>query len=76
MHFFSLLPKLSLCPSMLNRNTETEFWVKEKKIACIALPGKGGHSRLMPSLGREWEVVLQLAQWKIKTRISIRVGAA
>ena len=33
---------------MLNRNMETEFWVKEKKIACIALPGKGGHSRLMP----------------------------
>ena len=48
---------------MLNRNVETEFGVKEKKIAFIALPfgvkekkiafialpGKGGHSRLVPS---------------------------
>ena len=43
-----LLAKLGLCPLVLNRNLETEFWVKEKKIAFIALPGKGGHSRLMP----------------------------
>ena len=24
---------------------DTEFWVKEIKVAFIALPGKGGHSR-------------------------------
>ena len=39
------LLKLGLCPLVPNRNVETEFWVEEKK---IALPGKGGHSRLMP----------------------------
>ena len=43
-----LLPKLGLCPRVLNSNVETEFWVKEKKVAFIALPGKGGHGRLMP----------------------------
>ena len=33
---------------------ETEFWVKEKKIAFIALPGKGGPSGLktVPLLGK------------------------
>ena len=43
-----LMPKLSLCPLVLNGNAEIEFWVKEKKIIFIALPGKGGHDRLMP----------------------------
>ena len=33
---------------MPNRNVETEIWVKEEKIVFIALPGKGGHSRLVP----------------------------
>ena len=54
-----VLPKLSLHPSVLNRNTE--FWVKEKKIAFIALPGRAGHNelrpyRLCPALGehRRW----------------------
>ena len=42
------LPKLSLCPPLSNRNVETEFWVMEKNNSFIALPGKGGHSRLMP----------------------------
>ena len=42
-----VLLKLGLCPLVPNRNAETEFWVKEKKIAFIALSGKGGHSRLM-----------------------------
>lgn len=42
------LPKLGLCPLLLNRNVETEFWVKEKNIAFIALLGIGGYSRLMP----------------------------
>ena len=36
-----LLPKLGLCPPVPNRNMETQFGVKEKKIAFIALPGKG-----------------------------------
>ena len=52
---------------MLNRNVETEFGVKEKKIAFIALPGEEGHSRLMPSrlcpvLGenRRWSYSLEL----------------
>ena len=42
---------------MPNRNSETESWGKEKKIAFMALPGKGDHgrliaSRLCPPLGR------------------------
>ena len=28
----SLLPKVGLCPLVLNRNAEREFWEKEKKI--------------------------------------------
>ena len=44
----ALLPKqLGLCPPLWNRNSETEFGGKEKKVF-IALPGKGGHGRLMP----------------------------
>ena len=45
---FVLLPKLILYPPVPNRNSKTEFGVKKKKIDCIALPGKGGHGRLMP----------------------------
>ena len=30
-----LLPKLCLCPQLQNRNPETEFWGKEKKIALL-----------------------------------------
>ena len=30
-----LLPKLGLCPLVPNRNTETEFEVKEKRIALL-----------------------------------------
>ena len=41
--------KPALCPPVLNRNSEAEFWVKETKNSFIALPGKGGYSRLMPS---------------------------
>ena len=42
-------PKPDLCPLGLNRNrnVETGFWVKEKKITFIAFPGKGGRSRLV-----------------------------
>ena len=40
--------KLSLYPQMLNRNLEAELWVKERKRTFTALPGKGGHSKLMP----------------------------
>lgn len=43
-----LLSTLSLCLLVLNRHSETEFWVKEEKISFIALPGKGDLSRLMP----------------------------
>jgi len=45
-----LLPKHGFCLLVLNGNMtpETEFWVKEKKIAFIALPGEGGQGRLMP----------------------------
>ena len=42
-----LFLELCRCPPVLNRNLETEFGVKEKKIASLALPGKRGHSRLM-----------------------------
>jgi len=40
-----------------NRNMKREFWVKEKKIAFITLPGKGGHSKQnalknVPSIGK------------------------
>ena len=32
-----LLPKLSLCSPVLNRNADTEFWVKQKIIVyCFA----------------------------------------
>ena len=47
-----MLWKLSLCPPVLHRNSETAFWAKEKKQktknSFTALPGKGGHSWLMP----------------------------
>ena len=42
------LLKLGLCPPVPNRNAEAGFWVKENKIAFIALPGEGDPSRLMP----------------------------
>ena len=44
----NLLPKLGLCSPVPNRNKETEFWVKKRRAAFIALPGKGGPSGLMP----------------------------
>ena len=34
-------PELGLCLLLLNRNLETEFWVKAEKNSFIALPGKG-----------------------------------
>ena len=37
-----LLLEFGLCLLVLNRTTETEFWVQEKKNSFIALPGKGG----------------------------------
>ena len=36
-----LFPKLSLCPPLPNRNAETEFWVKEEKIALLLCQAKG-----------------------------------
>ena len=47
-HPILLLLKLDLSPLVLNRNAETEFWVKEKKIALLLCQAKKGHSRLMP----------------------------
>ena len=38
--FEGLLLKLGLCLLLLNRNTETEFWVKEKKIALLPCQAK------------------------------------
>ena len=32
-----LLPKLALCPLVLGRNSETEFWAKEKKKIALLL---------------------------------------
>lgn len=43
-----VLLKLGLCPTVLNRNLETEFWVKAKKDSCMVLPSKGVRSWLMP----------------------------
>ena len=40
--------KLSLCPQVSNRNAETGLGAKKKENSFIALPGKSGHSRLMP----------------------------
>ena len=56
-----VLSEVSLCPLVPHRNTETEFWVKEKKFVLLLCQAKEGHSRLMPQrlcppLGeiREW----------------------
>ena len=38
-------PLCTLVPSQI---LETEFWVKEERIALFTLPGKGGHHRLLP----------------------------
>ena len=42
------LPKLGLCPLVLNRNVERESFGKGQKNSFIVLSDKGGHSRLMP----------------------------
>ena len=36
-----LLLKLSLCPPSPNRNSDTDFWVKEKQIALLLCQAKG-----------------------------------
>ena len=41
-----ILAKLGLGLLVPNRNAERELFTKQKKIAFIALPGKGSHSRL------------------------------
>ena len=41
-HPILLLLKLGLSPLVLNRNAETEFWMKEKKTSFFALPGEEG----------------------------------
>ena len=41
---WSWLPKLGLCSLVPNRNAETEFWVKQKRVTFTALLGKGVHS--------------------------------
>ena len=79
---FLLLLKLGLCPPMLNRNTEAEFWVKEEKIDFPAWPGKGGYSRRMPSrlcppLGSIWGTLIVKKKKKKKTgfQIGLKTGA-
>ena len=42
-----LLPKFSLCLLLPNRNSET-VWGEGEKDSFIALPGKGGHGRVIP----------------------------
>ena len=37
----SVLPEFGLCSLVPNRNVETEFWVKEKKIALFLCQAKG-----------------------------------
>lgn len=39
-----VVAKLGLCSLVPNRNAETEFWVKQKRVTFTALLGKGGHS--------------------------------
>ena len=55
------------------------FWVKEKK-TFIALPGKGGYSRLMPYRlcppWERWGGVFIVWGWKIGLHIRIRVEAS
>ena len=43
-----MLMKLSLCSWVQSRNTET-VWGELEKNSFIAVSGKGGHSRLVPS---------------------------
>lgn len=38
-----VLLKLGLCPTVLNRNLETEFWVNEKKIALLFCQPEEGY---------------------------------
>ena len=56
-----MLSKLGLSPPVLNRNLKTVFGVKEKKIALLLCPSKGGPqqanaSKTVPPLGkiRRW----------------------
>ena len=57
-----LLPKLALCPLVPNRNAETEFRVKEKKVALLLCQAKEATAanalKTVPSFGREKKVVL------------------
>ena len=36
-----LIPKLGLCTPVLNRISETEFWVKQKRTALLLCQAKG-----------------------------------
>ena len=53
---YIMLLKLGLCPQMLNRNTETEFWIREKKSSsyCFARqrrPQQGNALKTVSSIG-------------------------
>ena len=39
--FVAVLLRLGLIPLLQNRNLETEFWMKEKKIALLLCQAKG-----------------------------------
>ena len=45
------MPDTSLCSLVLNKNAETEFWVKQKGAVLTALPGKAGPRGLGPPAG-------------------------
>ena len=51
-----VLPKLCLCPLSLNRNVETEFGVKEKKMALLLSHQRGPQQanalKTVPALGK------------------------
>ena len=58
-----VLPELGLCPPVLNRNMETEFWLKEKKnsFCCFARqkrPQQANVLKTVPSFGEELQGVL------------------
>ena len=64
-------PKLGLCLLLLNRNMETEFWVKEKKTALLLCQAKGAPAgsclKDCAPLERGLEVVLYKV-WGVENR--------
>ena len=62
-YHMTLLPKLCLCPPVLNRKMETEFWMKEEKNSFYCFgrqrrPQQAKALKTVPSLGEELQEVL------------------